>query len=252
VTGSSAAETLPLEAPVRIDRPTMLQRWTELSFLHWAYEPAIVQQVLPSELEVDTLDGTAWVGMIPFQLAIRRPGTPYVPWLARFAETNLRTYVRGPDGRRGIWFLSLDAARLGAVAAARTSYRLPYMWAEASIDRSRDTIRYKGARRWPAPRATYDVTLRIGAACTEVSELERFWTARWHLISPAPQSLPPRRIELDVTTVAHAPWPLRRAEVIALDETLLEAAGLPGPAVPPTALFSPGVSTRFAPRERLE
>ena len=236
---------------MRIDRPTMLQRWTQLSFVHWAYDPAAVQAVLPRELHVDTFDGTAWVGLIPFRLAIRRRGVPYVPWLARFAETNLRTYVVGPDGRRGIWFLSLDAARLPAVAVARSSYRLPYMWAAAAIDEGVDTIRYRGVRRWPEPRADYDLTLRIGTPLDIPSDLERFWTARWHLFSPAPQPLPPRRLELDVTTVSHPPWPLHRADVVALEETLLHAAGLPAPSGDPIALFSPGVATRFAPRERL-
>lgn len=251
MTPGTVADVRSMDAPVRIDRPTMLQRWTQLSFVHWAYEPAAVQAVLPRELEVDTFGGAAWVGLIPFRLAIRRPGVPYVPWLARFAETNLRTYVVGPDGRQGIWFLSLDAARLAAVGVARTSYRLPYMWADATIHEDRDTVRYRGARRWPQPEASYDLTLRIGEALDRPSALERFWTARWHLLSPAPQPLPPRRLELDATTVSHPPWPLFGAEVIALDETLLHASGLAPPQNEPIALFSPGVATRFAPRQRL-
>jgi uncharacterized protein YqjF (DUF2071 family) len=252
MTARTVADTLPLDTPVHVNRPTMLQRWTELSFVHWAFEPAAVRALLPHELEVDTFDGAAWVGLIPFRLAIRRRGAPYVPWLARFAETNLRTYVVGPDGRRGIWFLSLDAARLPAVAVARSSYRLPYMWARATIANDGDMIRYRGTRRWPAPRATYDLTLGIGAALDRHSDLERFWTARWHLFSPAPQPLPPRRLELDVTTVEHSAWPLRRADVLALDQTLLDAAGLPVPRDAPIALYSPGIATRFAPRERLQ
>jgi uncharacterized protein len=252
MTRGVAADTVPIDPPVRIDRPTMLQRWTQLSFLHWPYEPHAVRALLPAELEVDTFDGAAWVGLIPFRLEIRRRGAPYVPWLARFAETNLRTYVVGPDGRRGIWFLSLDAARLPAVAVARTSYRLPYMWADASIHERGDTIRYRGSRRWPTPQADYDLTLRIGEAVNRPSDLERFLTARWHLFSPAPQPLPPRRLELDVTTVSHPPWPLFRADVIALHESLTRAAGLPAPGHDPVASFSPGVATRFAPRVRLQ
>jgi uncharacterized protein len=251
MTPGNAVGTLPTEAPVHIARPTMLQRWTELSFVHWAYEPAAVRAVLPRELEVDTFDGAAWVGLVPFRLAIRKRGVPYMPWIARFAETNLRTYVVGPDGRRGIWFLSLDAARLPAVIVARTSYRLPYMWADATIHRDRDTIRYRGARRWPSPAADYNLLLRIGAALDRPSELERFWTARWHLFSPARQPLPPRRLELDVTTVSHPPWPLYGAYVAELDESLLNAAGLPAPTSAPIALFSSGVATRFAHREHL-
>ena len=39
----AVTDSLPLDAPVRIDRPTMLQRWTQLSFVHWAYEPDAVR-----------------------------------------------------------------------------------------------------------------------------------------------------------------------------------------------------------------
>jgi hypothetical protein len=160
----------------------------------------------------------------------------------------LRTYVIGPDGRRGIWFLSLDAARLGAVLAARASYRLPYMWAHVEMRRRGSIVRYRGWRRWPAPRADYDLSIDIGAPVSEVDAFERFVTARWHLFSPARLALPPSRIDLARTTVAHAPWPLHTARVLYLEETLLAAAGLPAPATEPIALFSRGVITRFAPR----
>ena len=53
--------------------------------------------------------------------------------MSDFCETNVRTYVRDASGRPGIWFLSLDAARLGAVITARTTYRLPYFWSAMRI-----------------------------------------------------------------------------------------------------------------------
>ena len=89
----------------------------------------------PTGLTVETLDGGAWVGLVPFFLRVGLPGVPSVPWLSRFAETNVRTYVRSADGARGIWFFSLDAARLGAVVVARSTYRLPYFWS-THVDRA--------------------------------------------------------------------------------------------------------------------
>jgi uncharacterized protein YqjF (DUF2071 family) len=249
--GARGLETITAEPPARVVRPTMLQRWSDLSFVHWAYDPAAVRALLPSRLEVDTFDGAAWVGLIPFRLDIRTPGTPYVPWLSSFPETNLRTYVVGPDGRRGIWFLSLDAARLGAVVTARTSYRLPYMWAEATMRRRGSVIEYRGRRRWPRPAASYDVELEIGASITEPSPLERFLTARWHLFSPGRLRLPPTGVDLVRTTVEHPPWPLHAARVRRLEQTVVAAAGLPEPAGEPVAAFSPGVATRFARRVEL-
>jgi uncharacterized protein YqjF (DUF2071 family) len=47
-----------------------------------------------------------------------RSSIPAVPWLSRFPEINVRIYVLDARGRSGIWFFSLDTARLAAVLAA--------------------------------------------------------------------------------------------------------------------------------------
>lgn len=88
----------------------------------------------PAGLTVETFDGSAWIGLTPFLMeGVRAPGVPAVPWLSRFPEINVRTYVRDGRGRSGIWFLSSDAARLPAVLAARASYRLPYFWSDMAV-----------------------------------------------------------------------------------------------------------------------
>ncbi len=240
-------EDLPLRPPLHIRPGVMAQRWEDLAFISWPFDPGDVQRLLPAELEADTFDGAAWVSVIPFHLSIRLPGTPAVPWVSRFSEINVRTYVRGPDGRRGIWFLSLDASRLGAVVMARRTYRLPYVWARMDVRRTGARVRYRGVRRWPGPRASWDLTLDVGGPMTSPDDLHRFLTARWRLFSPAPLALPARSIGLRTTTVDHPPWPLRHTRLTEGTESLLAAAGLPGTSASPTVAFSPGVSVRFAP-----
>ena len=89
----------------------MYQSWSCLAFLHWSYEPRVLARLLPGRLRPHTFDGRAWVGLTPFLLeGLRTPVAPVPPWFARFPETNVRTYVVGPDGRDGLWFFSLDAA----------------------------------------------------------------------------------------------------------------------------------------------
>jgi len=113
----------------------MIQAWRHITFLHWRYPVEVVQRLLPAGLEVQTFDGDAWIGLLPFLMDdIRVPRTPALPWLSRFPETNVRTYVHGPDGGTGIFFFSLDATRLPAVIAARTSLGLPYCWSQMSVD----------------------------------------------------------------------------------------------------------------------
>jgi len=125
----------------------MYQSWNWLTFLHWAYEPAVIQPLLPAGLTVDEYDGVAWVGLVPFQVDnLRLPNMRAIPWISSFPETNVRTYVRDPNGDRGIWFLSLDADRLAAVVGARTGFRLNYQWAQMKLICEGASVRYTSSR----------------------------------------------------------------------------------------------------------
>ena len=121
----------------------MFQRWRWLTFLHWRYESNIIRSLLPRQLELDNWDGAAWIGLTPFLLTgLRLPRGPSLPWLSQFPETNVRTYVRGPKGERGVWFFTLEAGRLAAVLGARALYCLPYRWADMRISRSDRIVEY--------------------------------------------------------------------------------------------------------------
>jgi uncharacterized protein YqjF (DUF2071 family) len=227
--------------PYRVANPLMIQRWNTLTFLHWRFAPEAVQRLLPAGLEAEVRDGSAWVGLVPFLMEVGLPRVEPVPWASRFCETNVRTYVRDSSGRSGIWFFSLDAARLGAVVVARTTYRLPYFWAAMSVDREGSVMRYHCRRRWPGPRgATSHTEIEIGAPYQpdEVSSLEHFLTARWALFSVAGSR---QRYAI----AEHQPWPLQRARVIDVHDELITAAGLPSPVGPPLAHFSPGVEVKI-------
>ena len=133
--------------PHRVKWPLMFQNWEQLTFLHWRYPAEVIRALIPSELELDTFDGAAWVGLTPFMLSgLRPPFLPALPWISHFPEMNVRTYVRGPDGERGIWFFSLEADRLAAVAGARLSYGLPYRWADMRVRRDSTQIEYTSRR----------------------------------------------------------------------------------------------------------
>jgi uncharacterized protein YqjF (DUF2071 family) len=227
------------EMPVR--RAAMVHWWDELTFLHWRFAPEDVQRLLPPGLSVETIDGSAWVGLVPFFLRVGLPRVPSVPWASRFAETNVRTYVRSGDGTRGIWFFSLDAARLGAVVVARATYRLPYFWSAMSIERTASTIEYRCRRRWPGPRgARSEALVEIGDPfrSDELTEVDHLLTARWALFS-APRS------GLHHARAAHEPWPLHRARAVTVHDELIVAAGLPAPVGAPVVHWSPSVEVRI-------
>lgn len=220
----------------------MLQRWERLTFLHWSYDPQVVQRLLPPHLVVDAFDGVAWVGLVPFYMRVAAPGGLRVPWVSNFCETNVRTYVRDPEGRQGIWFFSLDAARAGAVVVARTTFGLPYFWSRMRIAERGAQLAYGCRRTWPGPRpATSRVRIEVGSqySAAELNERDHFLTARWRLFSV----LATRHLS---ARACHPPWPLHRARVIRCEDGLLAAAGLPAPRGEPLAHYSPGVDVRIS------
>jgi uncharacterized protein YqjF (DUF2071 family) len=224
-----------------VDRPIMSQRWERLTFLHWPFDPADVQRLIPDWLQVETYDGAAWVGLVPFFMRVGTAGGRYAPWASTFCETNVRTYATDRGGRSGIWFFSLDAARFGAVVAARTTYRLPYFWSTMGLTEDGDEIRYHTRRRWPGPRGASSrvrVQVHDAMAPSEVGQRDHFLTARWVLFSSTPRSARFAR-------ACHQPWPLRRATAVEVDDGLLTAAGLPPPEGEPLVHYSPGVEVRI-------
>ncbi|HWL36799.1 MAG TPA: DUF2071 domain-containing protein [Frankiaceae bacterium] len=213
----------------------MVHRWEQLTFLHWPYDPAEVQALLPDGLTVETYEGRAWVGLVPFHMTVRAPGIPPLPWLSRFPETNVRTYVTGPGGVTGVWFFSLDASRLPAVLGGR-ALNIRYCWSRMRLGRCGDVVRYVSTRRWPGPRKARNVTeVEAGApyAPGELTDFDHWLTARfrlWTVIAGRPVRM----------QAHHPPWQLRRATVKALDTGLLTAAGLTQPTAQPITHFADG------------
>ncbi len=222
----------------------MRNRWDDLAFVHWAYDPDEVQALLPDGLSVDTFDvgngPQAWVSLVPFTM--RRAGPtflPPLPWLSTFAETNVRTYVVDSTGNRAVWFLSLDAARLPVVAFARWVIGFPYVWSSMTVDRVGQRWSYTTtARRWPRrPAATTRLVVDVGNRI-EPTELDVFLTARWGTVAKWGGRLRHHGVD-------HPPWVLHDAEIVELADTALTACGLPAPDVAPLVRCAEPLDARF-------
>lgn len=207
-----------------------MSAWARQTFVHWPCDPARLRALLPEGLEPHLYEGAAWVSLTPFVMEnVRALG---LPGSVTFPETNLRTYVRGPDGRDGLWFLSIEVTNPAMALAARAGVGVPYHLASAHVDEAGDSVGYAGARRGGGP--SYRMRVRPGPRIG-LSGRDVWLTSRWRAYS--------RRLGvLWQTPVSHEPWPLRSAVVEELEEDLMTAAGLPPPAAlpPPLVHFSDG------------
>ena len=234
-------EPLTETPPTPVRHAVFTQQWRDLTMLHWPVAPEVVAPLLPAGTVPDVLGGVTYVGLVPFVMArVGILGTPPLPYLSGFPETNVRLYAVDPrTGRRGVVFRSLEAARLLPVVAARLSYHLPYLWARMAVRHGVDTVSYATARRWPGPCGVGGlVRVRIGEPMP-ADELSLFLTARWGLYSTWYGG------RTAYAPVDHPAWPLHRAELLELSDDLVEQAGLPAPQGAPHVLWSPGVRVRI-------
>jgi len=259
----------PQDAPVQVTAPPltgpvlMHQEWRDLTFLHWAVDPARVAAYFPPGTRPHLLDGVTYVGLVPFRMRDAGFGRrTSVPWAGTFLETNVRLYSIGDDGTPGVVFVSLDTDRTLVVAGARAGFAVPYRWAQMSYavsagggdgDPAGEEHTYAARLRWAgrgvggagtaavreARRRTSLVRVRVGTR-REPDERDHFLTARWGLHT--------RHLGQDwFVPNEHGPWPLHDAEVLLLEDHLSASVGLgdvvAGP--PDHVAFSRSVTTRF-------
>jgi uncharacterized protein YqjF (DUF2071 family) len=183
------------------------QTWCDLLFAHWRVPAERLRRVMPPSLPVHLYDdGSAWLGVTPFVVSgLRLRGTPPLPWVSRFPELNVRTYVE-LDGKPGIYFISLDAARRAAVVAARRMYRLPYFHARMSAEQAGSRIDYESERiDSSGPAARFRGSYAPTGPVTH-DHLAR-WLAERYCAYTVDDDGRPLRIDIH-----HPPWPLQPAE----------------------------------------
>lgn len=212
----------------------MTQRWNDLLFAHWPLPAADLTPLLPEGLTVDTFDGSAWVGVVPFWMdQVRFRGMPRIPGANRFPELNLRTYVRDRHtNQAGVYFFSLDAANPFAVTAARVFFHLPYYWSHMKIDPGEgQEICYSSERLLSRPRAEFRARYRsLGQPCNK-GGIETFLTERYALFTS-------RQEELVRVNIHHLPWPLEMAEAEFEINDLPQAHGIRLPDTKPLLQYS--------------
>lgn len=214
----------------------MTQTWHDLLFAHWPIDINALRPHVPNGFEIDTFEGQAWIGVVPFRMTNVAPrAVPALPWISAFPELNVRTYVR-VNGRAGVYFFSLDAANPLAVGVARTLVHLPYFTAEMELQSEDESwIRYRSHRKSPGSTpADLEARYRpVGPVSPPLQgTLEHFLTERYCLFTVDSSF---RAFSLDIH---HPPWPLQTAEAVFTRNTMVEAVGIRLPSMQPLLHFS--------------
>ena len=211
----------------------MKQRWAGLGFFHWALDPAVLATLIPHGLHLDTFEGKAWLGIIPFFMQRVRPtGLPPLPWLSWFHELNVRTYVFDDLGNPGVWFLSLDCNQPIAVEIARHLFNLPYQHARISSSSTPSEIHYHSLRKGsPLGDASFRYPTPTAPQPAAEHSLDWFLVERYRLFSAN------KKGSLFSGIVHHSPYliePVKSAEISTIPFAL---NGLPQPSHPPDSLL---------------
>jgi uncharacterized protein len=226
----------------------MTQRWHDLMFAHWPIPEEVMRQVVPKALPIDTFEGQAWIGVVPFRMTdVRMRLMPPIPGASAFPEINVRTYTT-VDGKPGVYFFSLDAANRLAVMAARAGVGLPYYWARMSCERWQersDEMIFYESRRFRVEGIPAEFIARYRPAGevfhAEPGTLDYFLTERYCLYT-ADDSGNVNRLE-----ILHAPWPLQPAVAEISRNTMTTPIGIALPDVPPVLHFARHLEVLFWP-----
>lgn len=231
----------------------MAQKWHDLLFAHYPIPIERMRELVPPELEIDTFDGKAWLGVVPFRMTGIRPRfCPSLPWLSNFLEFNIRTYVRARkegDEKPGVYFFSLDAANPVAVSLARATFHLPYFRAAMNLqEREGERIEYstKRTHRGAAPAeyaGSYGPTGKVFQA--EKGSIDHWLTERYCLYTVHQRKVYRGEIH-------HSSWPLQPAFQEVEISTMAEASGFDLPDCEPLLHFSRKIDVVVWPIENVK
>lgn len=206
--------------------------WRDALFAHWAVPPERIRATLPDGLSVDTYDGQAYLGVVPFVMEDISPTG--VPFGLSFGELNLRTYVTDETGTPGVYFYNLDAADRLGVYLARGLFQLPYYRAEIDVSRDGQAVNFRSRRVGDGAPAAFDATYEPVGPRLDADSGSRphFLTERYRFYTDG-------RGELFYGDIEHPSWPLTEAEGELRENDLFRVNGFGEPDAEPFFYYAP-------------
>jgi uncharacterized protein len=218
------------------DNWLMIVRERYLLFASWPIPVAQLRPVIPSALDIDTFQGTAWVTVETLQLSTAHIRD--VPLLTSLegTEANVRTYVQY-KGERGIHFLSLDSPGALMDALSRHFFKLPFHNAEVSVELNGDNYHVESIRLEDhSSSVSFACSARLtgGPTMVAANSLEEWLLNQTCLFAVDSNG------DVYRGYVGHRPHSIQPIEGVIETNTLVSAAGVTLPGTPPVLTYSPG------------
>ena len=211
----------------------------DVCFCHWPVERAALERLVPEWLTVETVDGDAWLSAIGH--TVERVAAFGVDVTRPAQAVNVRTYVRGPQENRGVFFLAIYTTDAFTRSTAPRVLGLPYE--RGHLERRIDSS------------GTVHRTLTVGR--------EQRFDLRYDPRDVAPSTVPPDSLSAFLVerdrffvegslgiplggSVGHDPWQLAPIDAT-VTGSLLGDLGLDAAAGDPLFHFSRGIEIDIAP-----
>lgn len=182
------------------------QEWNKVIFLHWEVEPELLKPFLPKAIELDTIDGKAWVSLVAFDMNhIGMRSFPKLPHISDFHEINIRTYIKS-KGKSSVYFLSMEGSKRSSCNILKVLSKFPY---ESSKMKRTD---YSYESQNSTAQNSLELIYRLKTESFQKDEIDIWLTERYAVFQEYKNKL----IEYDVH---HVEWPI---QPISLKELKLE------------------------------
>ena len=224
------------------------QGWRDLLFASWSMPIDQVRAIVPSQLEVDSYDGRAWVSLVPMRVegAHFRDVAP-IPGLDHFCEINLRTYVKLGD-EHGVYFITIDCADAIADWLGEKLFEAPFLRANIAMVEQEGEFYFISRRtQSDMPHADFVGGFQpVGEAFETSSDpVAQFLLERYFL------ALSNKHGSVGCVKIHHPPWSVRRAETKVRVNSICSAGGLDLDRPPDHAVYSAGTDTLIYPPTRV-
>ncbi len=176
------------------------QEWNKALFFHYKIDSCLLRKFVPKDLEIDEINGSAWISLVAFTMEKIRPHfLPAFPPISDFDEINLRTYVI-KDQKPGVYFLSIEAGKLLSVLIAKSLSGLPYE--KSRIKRTENSYQ----ATYPKRNFSLLADFEIGTEVTHKTDLDLFLTERYCLYFG-------KNNQLFRYEIQHLPWKINQLEL---------------------------------------